>query len=187
VGLALLAALASPVAAQVYRWTDERGDLYLTTEERRIPPEYRDRVEVLHASPREPTEGTDETAEGSPQTVIVEPGTPIIAEARINGVPAQLLVDTGATRTLIATAVLTRAGIDVGRGRTVGIKGVGGAVEAVEVTVPRLDVAGTQVGPLDVIAHDVPGLEADGLLGRDVLAEFTLVVDLGRRRATLAR
>jgi predicted aspartyl protease len=191
-GLALLVALvtlATPVAAQVYRWTDDRGDIYLTTDERRIPAQYRDRVQVLESSPREPADGTDEASSGprSSDTVIVEPGTPIIAEAHVNGVAARLLVDTGATRTLIATAILSQAGIDVTQGRAVGIRGVGGAVTAIEVTVPRLDVAGTQVGPLTVIAHDVPGLEADGLLGRDVLAEFTLVVDRGRRRATLTR
>ena len=50
---------------------------------------------------------------------------------------------------------------------------------------PRLDVAGTQIGPLPVIVHTLAGQNIDGLLGRDVLDGFTVTVDAAAKRATL--
>ena len=55
-----------------------------------------------------------------------------------------------------------------------------------EVIVQRLDLAGVQVGPLAVIAHDVGVGGVDGLLGRDVLDRFTLTVDSASGQAILA-
>lgn len=115
------------------------------------------------------------------------PGGPLATEASVNGVPLKLLVDTGASRTVIALELLARAGVDLRSGRPARVAGVGGVVSATEVLVPRLDVAGAQVGPLAVIAHDVPGLSVDGLLGRDVLEHFTLTIDPARGRAILSR
>jgi predicted aspartyl protease len=181
VALFVLATVAT-AAAQVYRWTDDEGVIHLTTDASRIPAKHRARVEVLEASPREPVE--------SPRIDFALPtsrGQAIVAEAHLNGVPLTLLVDTGASRTVITPAVLGRAGIDVSAGRPVRITGVGGAVRAVEVVVARLDVAGAQIGPLEVVAHDVPGLAADGLLGRDVLEHFTLTIDPARGRVILSR
>jgi hypothetical protein len=51
--------------------------------------------------------------------------------------------------------------------------------------VQRLDVAGTRLGPLAVIAHALGNDAVDGLLGRDVLDAFTITVDPTSRRATL--
>jgi aspartyl protease family protein len=107
---------------------------------------------------------------------------PILAPASLNGVGVTLLVDTGADRTVIAPDVLTRAGVDATAGHEVRIVGVGGSAEAREVVVERLDVGGVRLGPITVIAHDVSGSGADGLLGRDLLGYFNLMVDGGRLR-----
>jgi predicted aspartyl protease len=178
-----LLALAAPVAAQVYRWTDDDGVMHLTTDPSRIPAKHRDRVEVLDASPRAAP------AEPPPSGHVVEvtAGAAIYADATLNGVALRLLIDTGASRTVIAPTALSRAGLDPAQGRPASMIGVGGAVHAVEVSVPRLDVAGAQIGPLRVIAHEVAGLRGDGLLGRDVLEHFTLTIDPVRGRATLSR
>ncbi len=169
-------------AAQVYRWTDDAGVTHLTTNPDRIPAQYRGQVQVLESSGRPPAE----TPPGE-SAMRVTPGNAIYADAWLNGVPMTLLVDTGATRTLLASRVLARAGVDVSNGRPIRIVGVSGSVTAVEVTVPRLDVAGAQIGPLSVVVHDIPELRADGLLGRDVLEHFTLTIDAARGRATLTR
>lgn len=117
--------------------------------------------------------------------VIPYNGGPLVVEASINGVPLRLLVDTGAERTLITHAALARAGIDVSGGTPVQIRGVTGDASATLVSVPRLDVAGTRVGPLPVIVHTIASQNIDGLLGRDVLDGFTVTVDAAARRATL--
>jgi hypothetical protein len=53
------------------------------------------------------------------------------------------------------------------------------------VSVPRLDLAGTRVGPVVVVVHTIAGQTTDGLLGRDVLDAFTLTMDSAGQRAIL--
>ena len=184
---ALIAALAAvlftgtPAAADLYQWTDKDGVVYYTTDPERIPPEYRATANVTRWAPREPaaapTAGT--------YSIQFSPGAPIMAETYLNGVALTLVLDTGAARTVISPAALARTGFAVATGRRTRLLGVAGAAEAPEVTVPRLDLAGAQIGPVNVLAYDVPGLPADGLLGRDVLDQFTLTIDATRGRATL--
>ena len=131
----------------------------------------------------------------------VTPGAPITVEARLNGVPLTLIVDTGADRTVISPEVIERAGIGGQAGRAVQVVGVTGTSTATLVTVPLLDVAGARIGPLVVVAYALPATfrgtgssdgaggsaagAVDGLLGRDVLDAFTLSLDVGSGRATL--
>ena len=112
-------------------------------------------------------------------------GGPLVIDAAINGVPVRLMLDTGAERTLITHAALARAGIDLSAGTPVQIRGVTGDAAATLVSIPRLDIAGTRIGPLPVIAHTLASPNIDGLLGRDVLDGFTVTVDAAASRATL--
>jgi predicted aspartyl protease len=117
--------------------------------------------------------------------VIPYNGGPLVIDAAINGVPVRLMLDTGAERTLITHAALARAGIDLSTGTPVQIRGVTGDAAATLVSIPRLDIAGTRIGPLPVIAHTLTSPNIDGLLGRDVLDGFTVTVDAAASRATL--
>ena len=117
--------------------------------------------------------------------VVPYSGGPVIVDASLNGVAVRLLLDTGADRTLISPDAMSRAGFDTTRGTPVQIRGVTGDAQAVLVLVPRLDVAGTRVGPVAVIVHALSTGGVDGLLGRDVLDAFTVTVDSASRRATL--
>jgi len=119
-------------------------------------------------------------------------GAPITVEARLNGVPVTLIVDTGADRTVISPEVIERAGLGNQGGSPVQVVGVTGTTTATLVTVPLLDIAGARIGPIVVVAHALPqsfrgssALAVDGLLGRDVLDVFTLSVDTASGRATL--
>jgi hypothetical protein len=173
----------SPAAAELYRWTDANGVVRYTNELDLIPPAYRSGAkEVGSPQPRPLTTGPAVESAVIP----FKSGEAIRAAARVNGVPLTLMVDTGADRTVISPAALGRAGLATDSGRPVHIMGVTGGATAREVVVPRLDLAGVQVGPLAVIAHDVGVGEVDGLLGRDVLDRFTLTVDAASGQATLA-
>jgi aspartyl protease/uncharacterized protein DUF4124 len=171
------------VLAELYRWTDSDGTIHYTTDAGAIPERFRESATdigsptpgpVLPAAPSEPG-----------GAVVPYGGGPLIVDASLNGVALRLLVDTGAERTLISPAALARAGLDPAAGPAVHIRGVTGDATATLVSVPRLDVAGAQVGPLAVIAHALQGESVDGLLGRDVLDGFTVTVDAALRRATL--
>ncbi len=182
--LATIVTLVSPAWAQLYRWTDAAGTIYYTTDLATIPPAYRDSARDIGA----PTPGPQHAPPPPPAAaaiVIPYTGGPLVVDASLNGVPLRLVLDTGADRTLISPAAMARAGFAVTGGTPVHIRGVTGDAVAALVSVPRLDVAGTQLGPVAVVVHALPGQSVDGLLGRDVLDAFTLTVDAVSQRAIL--
>lgn len=192
--LALVLMLASPAAAALWRWVDSAGVTYYTSERASIPEKYRGAAQEIGVpSAREPQPAASPSTPMAPTpaasptggVVPLPSGAPIMVEALLNGVPLRLLLDTGADRTVISPSALSRAGIDTRTGTPFRISGVTGSSPASLVNVPRLDIAGAQVGPLGVVAFDVPG-EVDGLLGRDVLDAFTVTFDPAQNRATLA-
>lgn len=182
--LATIVTLVSPAWAQLYRWTDAAGTIYYTSDLATIPPAYRDSARDIGA----PTPGPPPAPPPPPAAaaiVIPYTGGPLVVDASLNGVPLRLVLDTGADRTLISPAAMARAGFTVTGGTPVLIRGVTGDAVAPLVSVPRLDVAGTRLGPVAVVVHALPGQSVDGLLGRDVLDAFTLTVDAASQRAIL--
>jgi hypothetical protein len=179
----LIALVAPPAWAQLYRWADAQGTVYYTTDLLTIPSAYRDSARDIGA----PTPGpvVAPTPAATVGIVIPYTGGPLVVDAWLNGVPLRLVLDTGADRTLISPAAMARAGLPIMGGTPVHIRGVTGDAVATLVSVPRLDVAGTRVGPVAVVVHALATQSADGLLGRDVLDAFTLTVDAAAQRATL--
>ena len=182
--LATMLTLVSPAWAQLYRWTDAAGTVYYTTDLATIPPAYRDRARDIGAPTPGPRQAPPPPLPAA-GAVIPYTGGPLVVDASLNGVPLRLVLDTGADRTLISPAAMARAGFDVAGGTPVHIRGVTGDAVAALVSVPRLDLAGTRVGPVAVVVHALPGQSADGLLGRDVLDAFTVTVDPASQRAIL--
>ena len=101
-----------------------------------------------------------------------------------NQVDVQLLLDTGASATVINTEIADRLNMNLStakktRGRVVG----GGVIEAHQVTVSRITV-----GPhtreniaVFVVPHKGPPAKYDGLLGMDVLRGLKYSVDLEKQ------
>jgi hypothetical protein len=180
--LCLLVLVAGPAGAELYRWTDAEGVVRYTNDPASIPHAYRAGAQEMaspQARPPAPGLAVDSTV------IPFSAGDAIRAAAWVNGTQLVLMVDTGAERTVVSPAALARAGLVAEAGRPIRIMGVTGGATAREVVVERLDLAGVQVGPLAVIAHDIGVAGVDGLLGRDVLDRFTLTVDSAAGRATL--
>ncbi len=174
------------MAAQLYEWTAADGTLHYTADLNSIPTAHRESARRLeHPQVRPAPPGSAPEA----ATISFDPRAPITVGVRLNGVPLTLIVDTGAERTVISPAAIERAGLGGQGGRPILIVGATGAVTAILVTVPLLDIAGARIGPLPVIVHALPAdgraEPVDGLLGRDVLDAFTLTVDMAAGRATL--
>jgi predicted aspartyl protease len=105
----------------------------------------------------------------------------------LNGVPVRMLVDTGATVTVVSRATADRLGLDLAAsGRAAG---VGGAVESFAFTTRSFQIGrlhGTRF-PLQVsdLAIPIGKDSAEGLLGVDFLSSYDVDLDLPRRTATL--
>ena len=67
----------------------------------------------------------------------------------------------------------------------VGVRGVTGKSYGDAVWVHSVEVGEAKVGPLLVIAHDTDLRGAEGLLGRDFLANFNVTIDSKERVVTL--
>jgi len=127
--------------------------------------------------------GTGRLAAGAkPSTVAIRQlHSAFLVPVKINGISATLVLDTGATQTLLKPEVATRAGLEVMRGAPM-VRGnvVGGRRLAVPLVRARsVSVGDAHVEDIDVGVYDaLPGRpDVDGLLGATFLQHFKFTVD----------
>jgi hypothetical protein len=173
----------------VYYWVDEKGVQYYSTSLESIPEPYRPSAQPLPlpTSPPAPPELQSISAPKGITKIPFVPGSPVLVSAKINGAgPITLILDTGSGYTLIAPSVLGRLGVSTTGAHRGLIKGVTGMSYADAVWITSVEVGEAKVGPLLVIAHDADLKGADGLLGRDFLANFNVTMDPKEGAVTLA-
>ena len=185
--LALTAVLLPhPVAAEVYRYTDERGQPHYVDNLEKVPPRYRAGAAPVGGLRSAPVSVSPDpaAAPGTPSasggtTILCRPGERILVEATVNGATeAVLLLDTGADRTLIAPHVLEAAGISLDTATTGGrMQGVTGSADVRDVRISSLEVGEARYGPLLVSSHAMEQPGVDGLRGRDFLEQFKMTID----------
>jgi hypothetical protein len=190
----ILVAAPGPVSAQIYRWTDERGDTRYSQGINSVPPQSRGSA-VIMSTPSQPPPSAPAAAEapsdgGAPAGVAripFIPGRPIVVNARINGSgSAQLILDTGAQGTVISPTALAALGVSYRNAARGTIRGVTGETSVLAVRIENIEVEGARFGPLMVISHDAGlGSGTDGLLGRDFLDNFIVTIDSSNRVVTL--
>ena len=186
--------LAGPevAVAQIYRWLDAEGAIHYSQGVDSVPERFRSSAVIIGydraATPAEPTRASTPGPPSGPGEVKFTPGQPIMVTARINGGgSAQLMLDTGAVRTVISPAVLARLGVSYENSQRATLKGVTGDAEVQAVRVESIEVSGVKYGPLLVVSHDTgfgPG-RGDGLLGRDFLDNFMVTIDNATGTLTL--
>jgi Aspartyl protease/Domain of unknown function (DUF4124) len=189
----LLPGAATPVSAQIYRWTDERGEVRYSQGINSVPPQFRGGAVMMST----PTQSSDPgPADSGPAPAGVSagaaripftPGQPIVVNARINGGgTAQLILDTGAQGTVISPTTLAALGVSYRNAVRGSIKGVTGDASVLAVRIDSIEVEGARFGPLLVVSHDAGlGSGRDGLLGRDFLDNFIVTIDSASRFVTL--
>lgn len=196
----LLSGAVTPVSAQIYRWTDERGEVRYSQGINSIPPQFRGGA-VMMSTPSQPAAPAPAATEppaasnvpaGSAPAggarIPFTPGQPIMVNARINGGGStQLLLDTGAQGTVISPTALAALGISYRNAVRGSIKGVTGNADVLAVRIESIEVEGARFGPLLVVSHDAGlGSGRDGLLGRDFLDNFIVTIDSAARVVTLS-
>jgi predicted aspartyl protease len=168
--------------AQMYRWTDEQGGTHYGQGIYAVPERFRSRAQLL-TFPERPAApaARPSSAEGAVSQgarISFTPGKPIMVSAKINGGDsAQLMLDTGASVTVINPRVLAGMGIGSREALRGSVKGATGSADVLFVPVESIEVGGARSGPLRVAAHDVDLGQGDGLLGRDFLDQFTVNID----------
>jgi len=182
--LTMIVSFSTFVSAQsaIYRWTDASGEVHFTQGVDSVPQTYRPRAVLIgHDRPSEPTSIPSVNPARRSAQVSFTPGQPIMVTARINDAgSAELMLDTGAARTVINPLVLSRLGVSYANVGRAALKGVTGGPELVDaVTLDSIEIDGARHGPLLVISHDTGfgPQRGDGLLGRDYLDNFTITID----------
>jgi hypothetical protein len=175
--------------ADIYYWVDDQGIQYYTTRLESIPEPYRSKAVPLPlpTSPPAPPEITPRPSQKGLIKIPFTPGKPVLVNARINGAgPITLILDTGSDRTLLSPSALWRLGVSTENAPRAVIKGVTGMSYADAVWVNSVEVEEARVGPLLIIVHEADLRGADGLLGRDFLANFNVTIDSKEQVVTLA-
>lgn len=174
----LACVLATDAKAQVYHWVDEQGVVHYTTGIESVPERFRAAARALATSPVDAAPPAPLPARSGSTTIPFVAGAPIIVAARINGAgPVTLVLDTGADRTMVAPAALARLGVYPTQRQEAEIRGVTGVTRAEVFWVDSVEVGNARAGPLAIVAHDAGLPQADGLLGRDFLALFSVTID----------
>jgi hypothetical protein len=180
--------------AQIYRWTDERGEVRYSQGIHSVPPQFRGGAVMMSPPGQSATPAPDasDAAVATPAAAGVAripftPGHPIMVTARINGGgAAQLILDTGAQGTVISPTTLAALGVSYRNAVRGSIKGVTGDASVLAVRIESIEVEGARFGPLMVVSHDAGlGSGRDGLLGRDFLDNFIVTIDSSARVVTL--
>lgn len=97
-----------------------------------------------------------------------------------------LILDTGASRTVFTPQALQAAGFDPTAGPTIAATTASRTEPVVLLTINRLEAAGQSMSNLEVTAMSLPpALRADGLLGLDFLRHFHLFINFQKGRLVL--
>jgi predicted aspartyl protease len=188
----MVAAAPQPGRTEIFRYVDERGQNSYVDGLENVPDRYRaTAVPMGYRNMPAPPPSKESAATAASGTTVIKykPGQRIMVDVKINGgFNTQLLLDTGADRTMISPRVLTAAGIPITKPVATGqITGVTGSDKINYVVVDSLEVGEAKVGKMPVGAYELAGTgTGDGLLGRDFLDQFKMTVDAAKGEVTLA-
>ena len=100
----------------------------------------------------------------------------------------RLLLDTGASWTLVPHASLTRLGLEVKAvRRTIPLHTANGVIAAPLMRVAWLNCFGQLLKDVTVIVHTIDHMGFDGVLGMDVMTALGLVIDVPKAEVTCKR
>ncbi len=176
---------------QIYKWTDNNGKVHFTDNPATIPDTYRHQIET-HTSQGASSDHLDRSSSQPkipaaparairpPRTFVVplkRSGNALFVGATINGfVRVPLIVDTGASVTVIATKTAQRIGLNLDRAAMIPMRSASGVFLAHLTKVRSMRVGDAIVKDVEVIVHDVsPGRE-QGLLGMSFLDHFNVTI-----------
>jgi clan AA aspartic protease (TIGR02281 family) len=171
-------------AADFYRWVDQNGVVHFTDNLQNIPEKQRKSAVLIKN--REPARDPDPPQPPPPSkaSIPIERNGPIVVvDATLNGkASAKLIVDTGASYTMISSAMARELGINLEQSRrTVPFQTANGVIQAPLADLESISVGGIEIKNLTAAIHDaLPNTKVAGLLGLNFLSNFRMDIDTQR-------
>jgi clan AA aspartic protease (TIGR02281 family) len=180
--VALLVYISPLAAADFFRWIDQSGVVHFTDNVHNIPEARRSTAIRIKA--QEPLRAVEPAkvapAIGKASIPFEKRGQVVVVEVMLNKtVPAKLVVDTGATYTMISAAMARELSIDPQQTqRTMPFQTANGVIQAPLTNLESVTVGGMEIKNLTAAIHDaVPSAQVAGLLGLNFLSNFRLDID----------
>jgi clan AA aspartic protease (TIGR02281 family) len=173
---------SSPLtAADYYRWVDQNGVVHFTDNPHNIPETQRGKVGRIQSM--------EPVRKQQPPVILVptkasipfeKQGQVVIVEATLNKKTAvKFVVDTGASYTMISSAVAKELDINTEHNRrTAPFQTANGIIQAPLISLESITVGGMEIRDLTAAVHDViPDARVAGLLGLNFLTNFRMDID----------
>ena len=168
-------------AAEYYRWVDQNGVVHFTDNMHNVPEKQRGTAGRIQAKENpKAAESANQGAATKASVPFEKRGQVVVIEAMLNGkTPAKLVVDTGATYTMISVATAKELDIDSsGKQRRLPIQTANGVIQAPLTSIESINVGGVEMKNLAAVIHDaVPNSQVAGLLGLNFLSNFRMEID----------
>ncbi|MFQ5903224.1 MAG: TIGR02281 family clan AA aspartic protease [Candidatus Binatia bacterium] len=169
---------ASSLAAEIFRWVDEKGVVHFTDNLHNIPEKHR--ASATRIKTRETPRGQEPSSPDKASVPFQKKGQVVIVQATVNEkASAKFVVDTGATYTMISQATAKKLEIDIEKKLpTIPFQTANGVINAPLISLDSIEVGGMQVKDLTAAVHDVfPDPTIAGLLGLNFLSKFRMDID----------
>lgn len=205
-GFMLVLALPLPVSSALYSCTDSSGDTVITDSPaqlrgctllsagRSAAPEQLPLETPAPPRIAEPEPPRDHQTQPSTFSVPLERiGSLLVVTIQINGArPAKVILDTGASHTILSYAVARDLGLwALHPATSMTMQTVGGTVQADVLPITSIGIGGAEVRNSLAAIYDLPDAPAgiQGLLGQSVLSQFevTLNAEKGELRLRTAK
>jgi clan AA aspartic protease (TIGR02281 family) len=167
-------------AAEFYRWVDDKGTVHLTDNLHNIPENRRATAKRIQGSAATSSLPVAAPAPVKASVPFEKHGSVVIVKATLNGkAPVKLIVDTGASFTMISSATAKQLDIDTNQNpRSIPFQTANGMIQAPLINLDSIAVAGLELKNLTAAVHDaLPDQEVAGLLGLNFLTNFRLDID----------
>ncbi len=167
-------------AAEFYRWVDDKGIVHFTDNLHNIPENRRGTAKRIQGVAATGGLAAPAAAPVKASIPFEKHGSVVIVKAMLNGkAPVKLILDTGASFTMISSGVAKQLDIDTEQSaRTMPFQTANGMIQAALINLETISVAGLELKNLTAAVHD--GLfdsEVAGLLGLNFLTHFRLDID----------
>lgn len=168
-------------AADYYRWVDQNGVVHFTDNPHNIPEIQRGKAGriISNDPPRNPRPPVP-VAPNKASIPFERQGQVVVVEATLNKkTAAKFVVDTGASYTMISSAIAKQLDIETEQNRrTAPFQTANGIIQAPLVSLESISVGGMEIRNLTAAVHDVlSDPRIAGLLGLNFLSNFRMDID----------